>query len=139
MTTMIVGLKANPAASSGGIAELTTARYVWNRNVLADGDGIATIELPGLDVSSIQGFKVYESIKIYSDSANDTIVTIYENEASPQFFVGGSDQGNLNEWSENPPLYTDKKLIIQWTGCVEGDTCFARIQFSEVVFVPVRV
>jgi hypothetical protein len=138
MTTFLIGAKSQ-ASAQVAVAEVTLRRISERRSAIADANGIATIEIPGIEFTSFQQFNVYESLKVFSDSSDISTFTMYEGEEEPQYFLGGTDRGNLNEWTENPPLYTNEKVIFQWTGASVGALCYLRIQMSQVIMIPVKV
>ena len=133
--TLVIASKANIAAQTNGVAEVLIKRESFRRSAVATG-GTGTITLPGL---TSQRWYAYESIKIFCDSVNIPDITLYEDEALSQNFIGGSDRGDLNEWVEFPPLYTRDIVIIQWTNADANSNCFARVQRAEIEFVPVRI
>jgi hypothetical protein len=139
MTTLLVGTKSQQSLSNIATAEVLVRRDVLRRSEVVDAGGEATITLPGLETASWKRYYIYESIKIFSDSISVSRLTMYEGEILPQFFLGGTDRGNLNEWTENPPLYTDSPVHFQWTGADTGALCFLRAQISEVIMIPVNV
>lgn len=138
--TLVLAVKAQEAAVTSGYAEVLRRKNIIKRSAVAGADGKATITLPGIQVASLPRYLVYESFKIYSDSSTLTpTITLYEAEVLPQNFVGGSDRGDLNEWTEYPALYTTDSIIVQWTGADVGANCYMRAQVSDIELVPVRI
>jgi hypothetical protein len=136
--TVLAGTKAVPGIITG-LAEVLVSRAIRNILAVAEADGTATAELDAPLSQSATVYRVYESIKIFSDSATIPGITLYERGILPQNFIGGSDRGDLNEWTENPELFTTEKVILQWTGADVGANCYARVQYREVTLVSVSV
>lgn len=136
--TVLAGTKAAPGEIQG-LAEVLVSRTVYRDSAVTQIDGTATIGIPAPLSQSLASYHVLESVKVFSESATIPAITMYEREVTPQNFIGGSDRGDLNEWTENPELFTTEPVIIQWTGADPGTECFARIQYREVTLVSVNV
>lgn len=138
MTTLVQGTKLLASQQLVGVAEFLLSRTTTKLNTTADG-GVAAITIPGVVAAQEQRWNVLESFKVYSDSSEETTLVIYEGEIAYQNFIGGTNKGNLNEWVENPEIWTQQDITLQWTGCSAGAVCYVRAQYRTVSLVPVGI
>ena len=131
--------KRTTAAPGIGQAELTTRYVVERLNGVVDGSGECLLSIPAPSSVATNVYNVFESVKIFCNSGTIPTITLYEEEATPRYFVGGSDRGDLNEWEELHGLRTQKAFLLEWTGADVGSDCYARVQYREIELIAVSV
>lgn len=139
-SALLVATQPSGSKQVSGITPVLRERRVTKFSEVADASGVASFEIPPIQVASSGRMVIQlESVKIFADSANLLTFVMYEGDVLPQNFIAGTDRGNLNEWVEDPPLETPEKITGRWSGAVQGDPCHARVQYSIIEYVPIRV